>query len=99
LGAGLLVASGIYLAAYWLPHLLRPRTAPGGLVSFSEHVSGAASGLVANHQLAVVILAALLLASSLAAILRGRHVVRRDGRPELEPSVPHVEKKEVGGWE
>jgi cytochrome c-type biogenesis protein len=80
LGGVLLVASGLYLVAYWLPVLTGSSTSPVG--GFSAVISGHLRDLVDAHQ-RVLIAAALVLFSGGGVVAlrswRGRQELRESG--------------------
>jgi cytochrome c-type biogenesis protein len=84
LGGVLLVASGLYLVAYWLPVLTGSSTSPVG--GFSAVVSGRLGDLVDAHQAVLVAVALMLVAGGGFVAVRSR----RGGREfASEGSHPH----------
>ena len=79
IAGALLASSGLYLLYYWLPQLLgAARPSDGGISALSAHVST----WMSDHQLAVVLVAGVILASTAATTLLGsRNRTPRPPRP------------------
>ena len=80
LGGVLLVLSGGYLIAYWLPQLLHPGSlAPESVAAIPQQISATLTAFVSSHEAVFAAVGAVLLAAGIATAA----VRRVRGRPRL----------------